>query len=180
MKISNCVCSNILETIAHMHTWYCMILRRAWNLLGGCTVYYVWEPRAFMTPPKNPLVYVSSLPCNPALLMWLETTPLRRLRAAARSLGRLWRTSSCVCASSCKQWGAVTQPDEKWDWYTSICVRYRSNLNRKFYYLYSIHLTEYCNLFLRLMLLTDQCLYCYISMSTLTLKILRMQKYLEL
>ena len=26
-------------------------------LLGGCTVYYVWEPRAFMTPPKNPLIY---------------------------------------------------------------------------------------------------------------------------
>jgi hypothetical protein len=25
--------------------------------LGGCIVYYVWEPRAFMTPPKNPLVY---------------------------------------------------------------------------------------------------------------------------
>ena len=25
--------------------------------LGGCNVYYVWEPRAFMTPPKNPLVY---------------------------------------------------------------------------------------------------------------------------
>jgi hypothetical protein len=25
--------------------------------LGGCSVYYVWEPRAFMTPPKNPLVY---------------------------------------------------------------------------------------------------------------------------
>jgi hypothetical protein len=25
--------------------------------LGGCTVYYVWEPLAFMTPPKNPLVY---------------------------------------------------------------------------------------------------------------------------
>jgi hypothetical protein len=25
--------------------------------LGGCTVYYVWEPRAFITPPKNPLVY---------------------------------------------------------------------------------------------------------------------------
>ena len=25
--------------------------------LGGCTVYYVWEPRAFMTPPKNPIVY---------------------------------------------------------------------------------------------------------------------------
>jgi hypothetical protein len=25
--------------------------------LGGCTVYYVWEPRAFMTPPENPLVY---------------------------------------------------------------------------------------------------------------------------
>jgi len=25
--------------------------------LGGCTVYYVWEPRAFMTPLKNPLVY---------------------------------------------------------------------------------------------------------------------------
>ena len=22
--------------------------------LGGCTVYYVWEPRAFMSPPKNP------------------------------------------------------------------------------------------------------------------------------
>jgi hypothetical protein len=26
-------------------------------ILGGCTVYYVWEPRAFMTHPKNPLVY---------------------------------------------------------------------------------------------------------------------------
>ena len=26
-------------------------------VLGGCTVYYVWEPRAFMTPPKNPMVY---------------------------------------------------------------------------------------------------------------------------
>jgi hypothetical protein len=23
----------------------------------GCTEYYVWEPRAFMTPLKNPLVY---------------------------------------------------------------------------------------------------------------------------
>jgi len=27
------------------------------ELLGGCIVYYVWEPRAFMTPPKKPLVY---------------------------------------------------------------------------------------------------------------------------
>jgi hypothetical protein len=25
--------------------------------LGGCTVYYFWEPHAFVTPPKNPLVY---------------------------------------------------------------------------------------------------------------------------
>ena len=25
--------------------------------LGGCTVYYVWESCAFMTPPKKPLVY---------------------------------------------------------------------------------------------------------------------------
>ena len=23
----------------------------------GCTVYYVWEPRAFMTPLKNPMIY---------------------------------------------------------------------------------------------------------------------------
>ena len=23
----------------------------------GCTIYYVWEPRAFMIPPKNPMVY---------------------------------------------------------------------------------------------------------------------------
>ena len=25
--------------------------------LGGCTLHYVWEPRAFMTPSKNPIVY---------------------------------------------------------------------------------------------------------------------------
>ena len=31
--------------------------QRARELLGGCTVYYVWESCAFMTPPKNPLVY---------------------------------------------------------------------------------------------------------------------------
>jgi len=29
--------------------------------LGGCTVYYVFlKPRAFMNPPKNPLVYERS------------------------------------------------------------------------------------------------------------------------
>ena len=33
------------------------IRSEAVGFLGGCTVYYVEEPRAFMTPPKNPLVY---------------------------------------------------------------------------------------------------------------------------
>ena len=28
-----------------------------YSKLGGCTLYYVWELRAFMTPPKNPLIY---------------------------------------------------------------------------------------------------------------------------
>ena len=27
------------------------------SLLEGCTVHYVWEPRAFINPPKKPLVY---------------------------------------------------------------------------------------------------------------------------
>jgi hypothetical protein len=29
----------------------------SWCYLGGCNVYYVWESRAFMTPPKKALVY---------------------------------------------------------------------------------------------------------------------------
>ena len=33
------------------------IYLRSNQRLGGCTVHYVWEPRAFMTPPKNPLGY---------------------------------------------------------------------------------------------------------------------------
>ena len=33
----------------------CLVLQH--HGLGGCTVYYVWEPCVFMTPPKNPLVY---------------------------------------------------------------------------------------------------------------------------
>jgi hypothetical protein len=45
----NCKTSCEKNSVAHVPLSTC--------LLGGCTVYYVWEPRAFMTPPKNPLVY---------------------------------------------------------------------------------------------------------------------------
>ena len=46
--------SQTLWTIESFQGHFCKAVQ---EILGGCTVYYVWEPRAFMTPPKNPLVY---------------------------------------------------------------------------------------------------------------------------
>jgi hypothetical protein len=41
-----------------IHTMLALTLHGASEVgLGGCIVYYVWESRAFMTPPKKPLVY---------------------------------------------------------------------------------------------------------------------------
>ena len=48
----NCMLSLLASGVRHMRS-----LNYLGWWLGGCTVYYVWEPRAFVTPPKNPMVY---------------------------------------------------------------------------------------------------------------------------
>jgi len=42
---------------SHVAFLVALALGGAAAMLGGCNVYYVWEPRVFMTPPKNPMVY---------------------------------------------------------------------------------------------------------------------------
>ena len=55
-------CNNHSNT--HTHTFKLYKFVHTLGFLGGCsTVYYVWEPRAFMTPLKNPLASIREVIC---------------------------------------------------------------------------------------------------------------------